>query len=118
MPSNEMSLGERQRLFCSLLPRLLDKIYEDGYACTIGDAYRDPRSHGAQGESGPYGRARSAHKNKLAIDLNLFKDGKYLADTESHRAFGEYWESLHVLCCWGGRFQDGNHYSIVYQGVK
>jgi len=46
---------------------------------------------------------------RLAIDLNLFKDGEYLTDTEDHRFLGEFWESLGGT--WGGRWDDGNHYS-------
>jgi hypothetical protein len=70
------------------------------------------------GEQGPYGQAWSAHKQRLAVDLNLFLDGKYLSDTESHRMFGEYWKSIdpenHV---WGGDFKDGNHYSFRFNGI-
>ena len=63
---------------------------------------------------------------KLAIDLDLFKDGEgfemgckvYLTKTEDHRKLGEFWESLHPLCRWGGRFGDGNHYSLEHGGVK
>ena len=51
-------------------------------------------------------------------DLNLFKDGVYLTSDKDHEPFGIYWESLHPLCRWGGRFKDGNHYSIEHQGVK
>jgi len=62
-----------------------------------------------------YGRRHSAHKQRLAIDLNLFLDGEYLTTTEAHRPFGEYWVSLdaenHV---WGGEFDDGNHYSFRF----
>ena len=119
-PAEEVNtLGKKQRLFCQLLPRLLDKIYEEGYAATLGDAMRDARVFGEWGETPPgsaYGKRSSLHKLRLAIDLNLFKDGQYLSSTEAHRIFGEYWESLHPLCRWGGRFEDGNHYSITYQG--
>jgi hypothetical protein len=32
---------------------------------------------------------------------------------------GEFWEGLHPLCRWGGRFNDGNHYSIESpEGMK
>lgn len=36
----------------------------------------------------------SDHLSKLAIDLFLFKDGKYLTDKESHRPLHEYWKTL------------------------
>jgi hypothetical protein len=65
------------------------------------------------------GRKNSLHKLKLAIDIDLFdKDLNYLQETEDHRIFGEYWESLHPDCSWGGHFNDGNHYSIKYRGKR
>lgn len=66
----------------------------------------------------PVGKENSLHKKCLAIDLGLFKDGKYLTKTEDHRPLGEYWETLHPHACWGGRFRDGNHYSFKYGGMK
>jgi hypothetical protein len=113
-----MRLGDKQRLFMRLVPRLIDWAHLNGYELTIGDAYRDPRAFGRLGVRKAYGRANSLHKQKLAIDLNLFKDGKYLQKTEDHRPLGEYWESLHDLCSWGGRFNDGNHYSLAHAGRR
>jgi len=112
-----VKLGEKQELFMHLVPRLLDKAHEYGYEIRGGDLFRDPRAFGAVGERKGYGHPKSAHKNKCAIDLNLFKDGKFLADTEDHRMLGEWWETQHELCRWGGRFQDGNHYSLEHEGV-
>lgn len=114
----DLTLGQKQRLFTKYVPRLIDKAYELGYEVTLGDAFRDPRVHGEMGVKKGYGHASSNHKQKLAIDLNLFKDGKYLADTEYHKELGEFWESLHPLARWGGRFQDGNHYSFEHNGIK
>jgi hypothetical protein len=51
----------------------------------------------------------------------LFRNGHYLSSTESHKPLGEWWESQSsegINCCWGGRFSDGNHYSIEHNGVK
>lgn len=113
-----MTLGARQRLFTQLLAHLLDHIHVEGYECTVGDAYRDSRVFGEVGVKEGYGSAYSCHKSRLAIDLNLFRDGIYLTTTEDHLPIGEFWESLHPLTCWGGRFNDGNHYSIEYEGRK
>lgn len=116
-----MTLGEAQRLFASRIPRLIDRIYDQGYECTFGDAFRDPRVHGELGEDAEnaYGRPKSLHKLRLAIDLNLFRGGAYLRDTEAYRPFGEYWVGLdpenHI---WGGDFKDGNHFSFTYWGLK
>lgn len=111
-----MTLGQKQRKFAHMVGYLILYAYEQGYELTIGDGYRDPRVHGEVGEKKSYSSANSVHKQRLAIDLNLFKDGKYLTRTEDHAPLGEYWESLGGT--WGGRFKkpDGNHYSFAHQG--
>lgn len=111
-----LTLGQKQRLFAVMAAKLILKAQEMGYEVTLGDAYRDPRVFGAIGVRQGYGESRSAHKQRLAIDLNLFKDGAYLADTEDHRPLGEWWESQGGA--WGGRFNDGNHYSLEHDGIK
>lgn len=113
-----MTLGNKQRLFAKFVPRLIDKAHELGYEVTLGDAFRDKRSHGKLGERIAYGNAFSCHKIRLALDLNLFKNGIYLRTTEDHRPLGEWWEAQHPLFVWGGRFDDGNHYSMTHEGMK
>lgn len=111
-----MTLREKQSLFVRMLADLVIWAYDHGYELTTGDGFRDPRVFGVQGEFRGYGRSYSNHKIRLAQDYNLFKDGKYLAATEDHRPLGEYWESLGGT--WGGRFNDGNHYSLEHEGHK
>lgn len=54
---------------------------------------------------------RSRHLEKLAIDINLFIDGKYVADKAGHAALGAYWKSLSPKNRWGGDWGwDANHY--------
>lgn len=115
-----MTLRSLQSEFACLIPRLVDKAFELGYEVTLGDAFRDTRVHGALGVKMGYGHPKSAHKNRLAIDLNLFRDGEFLARTSDHKELGEWWEKQHPLARWGGRFgaPDGNHYSFEYQGMK
>lgn len=113
-----MTLWQTQCAFTALVPRLIDKALELGYTVTLGDAFRDERVHGAFGVKMGYGHPKSGHKKRLAIDLNLFKDGEYLEGTDAHRELGEWWEKQHELARWGGRFNDGNHYSFEYEGVK
>jgi hypothetical protein len=64
----------------------------------------------------------SLHHIGLAADLNLYRDGKYLSTSMDHRELGEWWEklgdTLDLPLCWGGRFNDGNHYSLAWQGRK
>jgi hypothetical protein len=94
-----MSLRERQSLFVRMVARLIDYADALGYELTFGDAYA------TSGHA-----AGSFHYSRLAIDLNLFKDGKYLTETEDHKPLGEFWEAIGGT--WGGRFRDGNHYSL------
>ncbi len=110
------TMGQKQRRFTRMLADLINFAYANGYELTVGDAYRDPRLHGEMGVKRGYGHASSNHKQRLAMDFNLFKDGKFLQSTEDHRPLGEYWESIGGS--WGGRFSDGNHYSIEHNGVK
>jgi len=114
-----VNLSEHQQEFALHIGYLLQHINAAGYTCAFGDAYRSPKAFGGMGEKGPEGRDKSAHKQCLAVDLNLFKNGVYLEDTEDHRPFGEYWKALHALNRWGGDFsnKDGNHYSRWHKGI-
>jgi len=100
-----MRLGTKQELFAQLLGEHLVWLYEQGYKVRMGDVWATD-GH----------KVNSNHYLKLAADLNLFYGGKYLTDTEDHRKSGEKWETRHSLCRWGGRFQDGNHYSLIHYG--
>lgn len=111
-----MKLGEKQRLFTKLVGQLIHYAYSNGYELTFGDAYRDPRVHGEVGEKKSYSSANSVHKQRLAVDLNLFVGGVYQTSTEAHAPLGKFWESLHPECKWGGHFNDGNHYSLSHDG--
>lgn len=99
-----------------MIARLIAHAETLGYELTFGDAYRDPRLHGAVGEKKGYGAANSLHKERLAVDFNLFKNGRFLSSTAAHEPLGLYWESLGGS--WGGRFNDGNHYSLEHKGRK
>lgn len=115
-----MTLGDKQRLFTRLVGILIEYAYQHGYELTFGDAFRSAEQAISNANDGT-GIRNSLHKLRLAIDLNLFKDGKYLSLTEDHKFLGVFWESLHPLCRWGGRFvphSDGNHYSLEHEGVK
>lgn len=111
-----MTLGQKQRKFSKMIAELILWAYQQGYEISLGDAYRDPRLHGAVGEKKGYGHSKSTHKLRLAVDLNLFRDGKFLQKTEDHLSLGEKWESMGGS--WGGRFMDGNHYSLEHDGMR
>ena len=97
-----MTLGEKQRKFAKYVGRLIVFAFDSGFEMTLGDAWAKT-GH----------KENSFHYSRLAIDLNLFKDGVYLETTEAHRPLANYWKLLDVECTWGGDFKnkDGNHYS-------
>ena len=102
--AKELTLGEKQREFTFMIGLLIQRAYDTGYELTFGDAYaQDGHIDG------------SLHYSRLAVDFNLFKDGVYLTETEDHRELGEFWESIGGS--WGGRFNDGNHYSLSHNGM-
>jgi hypothetical protein len=110
------TLGEKQRRFVRMIADLIVFAYQNGYGLTLGDGYRDPRVFGRLGEVKGYGNANSNHKQRLAIDLNVFRNGEYLPNTKDHEPLGLFWESLGGS--WGGRFNDGNHYSLEHDGKR
>ena len=66
------SLGAKQRRFSYQIAKLIVWAYDElGVELTMGDAFRDPRIHGAFGTKKGYGRRSSCHKLKLAQDQAL-----------------------------------------------
>ena len=100
-----MTLRQKQSKFVRMVALLIQFAYQQGYEITFGDAWAN---------SGH--KKNSNHYIRLAIDLNLFRNGKYLTSTKSHEPLGEFWESIGGA--WGGRFKDGNHYSLEHRGHK
>lgn len=112
-----MKLGEAQEEFLYLVGKLINKIYELGYKGRLGEGLRTPEQAAIYASKGK-GIANSLHTAKLAIDINVFKDGVWLTEGEQFKELGEYWESLSPRCNWGGRFNDGNHFSFSWEGMK
>lgn len=111
------SLGAKQRRFTYLVSLLIQEAYAQGYELTFGETFRTPEQAKLNAAKGT-GIGNSLHTHRLAIDLNLFKNGVFLMSTEDHRPLGEWWEKLDKECRWGGRFSrpDGNHYSLAFEG--
>lgn len=117
--SDELTLHQKQALFTRLIGLLIAWIYSNGFEATFGEALRTKREadeNAAQGD----GIAHSLHLLRLALDLMLFRDGVYLTESADYEPAGVYWESLHSLCRWGGRFSrpDGDHFSLFHKGVS
>ena len=103
-----MSLADKRRKFSEMLPLLIGYAHYLGYTVSIDFVKRC--------EDCEVGHPRSLHKSGLAVDLNLYLNGEYLTNTTDHTPLGEFWEFLGGS--WGGRFDDGNHYSIPHGGMR
>lgn len=68
-----MTLRQKQSKFAKMVPLLILFAYEKGYEVTFGDAW----AHDGHKDG-------SFHYKRLAIDLNLFRDGRYLRSTKAH----------------------------------
>ena len=114
-----MRLGKKQEVFSKAIALLMQYAFFKGYEVRIGEIERSKE------EATRKGFPNSNHTRRIAGDIHLFKDGKYLSKTSDHRELGEFWESLtgeyygtKLTFAWGGRFKDGNHYSIQHGRVK
>lgn len=145
--SNELTLGQKQRIFSFNLGRFLVWIpTNEGYEVTLGEAHRTGvMAHlyaigaPARGslalllQSTGYkvlaeeikkiagdGAFLSLHQQRLAVDLNLFIRGEYQTESKAYGRLGDYWKTLHPLNRWGGDFSrpDGNHFSMENGGIK
>lgn len=115
-----MTLRQAQSLFVRLLGLLIHYVYEKGWELTLSDGHVSSKTGHMP---------NSLHYVRLAQDLNLFINGQWISDGK-HSAWleiGEFWESLHHLCSWGGRFggdgikftgKDSNHFSLNWGGVR
>ncbi len=121
-----MRLGQKQELFTRLMcTKLVPFLLARGYQIRGGEWWRSDAAAAEYARTGK-GIRNSNHRKKLAWDPQLFKGGKYLTKTEEYREAGEYWCKLHPLCRWGGNFRkkrggvgrDGNHFSLIHNGVQ
>jgi len=110
-----LTLRQKQSLFVRMIADLILFAYNNGYELTFGEALRLQSTANANAKSGK-GISNSLHLIRLAVDFMLFKNGVYLTKSEDYKLLGEYWEGMGGS--WGGRFSDGNHFSLTHNGVK
>lgn len=114
-----MTLSDKQQKFTRLVGLLISWCNARGYGLTFGEAYRTPEQAALNAKTGK-GIANSLHRIRLAVDFNLFIDGKYQTDSMAYKPLGDYWKKLDPECRWGGDFRkpDGNHFSLENEGVQ
>jgi len=113
-------VSELQEEFAQAAARLIQQARTLGYTVTLGEAWRTPAQAQLDAENGS-GIADSLHCERLAIDLNFFWNGAYVADGSHLADIGAWWKSQGDAYRWGGDFTsrpDGNHFSITPDGVR
>lgn len=117
-----MKLLELQQAFAERVGKLITWCYSNDYQLTIGEAHR-PQFTAIEYAKRGLGIKNSLHCDKLAIDLFLFKDGKWLQSFADYVPMAKYWLSLgthDIKTTWGGHFKkvDCVHFSVEYMGRK
>jgi len=103
-----MVLGSDRRKFTHMQALLVLHAAQLGYELAGKWWYRPPDSE--------VGHKKSLHHLSLAVDFDLYLNGKYLSDGTGHDELHDYWDSI------GGNERienDMNHYSYGdYGGVR
>lgn len=86
-----MSRVAEQAAFLLDVCKLIQFATERGYVVTGGELARTVEQQEIYVKTGRSTTMRSKHLDRLAIDLNFFKDGKLTYETEE---IGKYWQSL------------------------
>lgn len=105
-----MTLRQKQSLFMLNLGKLILFAYENGYELTGGELLRTQSQQYLYVEGFKLMKLGSVlklfktkilsktmfskHLSKLAIDLNVFKNGVLLKKKEDFKLLAEYWKSL------------------------
>lgn len=124
------AIEDRQFEFLQSAARLILQAPLLGYRVSGGELWRTIEQVQWDVEHGT-GDLHSLHPERLAIDLNFFKNSApagdppawvYIADGSQLADLGAWWKSQGLLYRWGGDFKppakpDGNHFSLSPDGV-
>ena len=110
-----LTLQQKQEIFAYNTAKLIIHIFESGYKCTLGEAFRTQEQAMIYAKEG-LGIAHSKHCERLALDLNLFdSNGNFIHDDDMYKQFGTYWQNLNISnragCFWIHR-PDADHFEM------
>jgi len=109
-----MSLSDKQWIFLQNVGNLITYAAKNGYKLTGGELYRteDQQWLYYNGKTIHDGELiddtrksktmKSKHLKRLAVDLNIFKNGVLTYKYEDVEPLGRYWMSLNKNNRWGG----------------
>ena len=118
-----MSLVAKQWKFLRNVAKLIAYADSLGWVLTGGELYRTMDQQKIYMRNGQSKTLNSRHLSRLAIDLNLFINGKYVTNTDQYKPLGDFWRTLDERNVWGGdwnnngsmqdeSFLDGNHFEM------
>lgn len=111
-----MTLSERQQLFTFNIHQLIEFAYKKGFKLTFGEVFRTEEQQRIYFNTGRSKTMNSRHLQRLAVDFNIFIDGKLINDPALIQPLGEFWMSLNTDNIWGGDW-NRNH-SILDETFK
>lgn len=114
-------IKRKQQLFASALADFIMALEVSGYSITLGEAWRSPETCALYAQDGR-GIKNSNHVNRIAIDLNLWRD-EVEASPKDYAKAGEIWKAQSLgefKFVWGGDFErvDAFHFAIEHDGVQ
>ncbi len=108
-----MGLRAKQSIFLKNVAKLILWAFENGFELTAGEMHRTQEQQDFYFKDGKSKVRKSPHQQRLAVDLNLFIDGKYITSNKGFKPLADYWKSLHpdnvAGYDWGW---DANHFEM------
>ena len=108
----EKTLSQEQREFTYMIAKFIEWAYSKGYELTFGHAWRDAETQARMVRLGLSKTLQSKHCDRLAVDFNLFIEGKYTDNPDDYLPLGKYWTET-LGGGWGGdfkNFKDAGHF--------
>ncbi len=99
-----MSRVALQAEFLLQICELIQWATKEGFVITGGELARPVEMQQIYVKTGRSKTLQSSHLDRLAIDLNVFKDGK-LCTRDGMRVIGDRWEAMHPKNRWGGNWR-------------
>ncbi len=100
-----MSLVTVQAEFLLDACKLIQYATTAGFTVTGGELFRTLEQQQIYLKTGRSKTLNSQHLNRLAIDLNFFRDGRLIGTRDELRLLGEFWEGLNPKNRWGGSWR-------------
>lgn len=103
-----MRLSTQQIIFTENIAKLILFAHSKGLKLTFGEAYRTREQQLIYVQTGKSKTMNSNHLRRLAVDFNVFKNGRLTYDWNVVKVLGDYWETLHPKNRWGGDWNKNN----------